>query len=191
MKFIILPLLLLASFNLYSEPIRNSDSDKSERNYVEKRILILSKNLDIQMMALADYKNLTTFCNDETYRETIFGLLDEIHNYHDILEEDLKTTTYNHSKRTIKRILNHMDKLDNKFNPEEFTGFFSEQCTFQTKIEKFADHYNAGFATHSYGGKVYAQEVVMYRYLKRLTKRVSSIKKHVAHFHIRRKVWEH
>lgn len=142
-------------------------------------------------MALSQYKNLKAFCTDDGYRKTIFSLLEEIHDYHDRLEEDLQATTYNHSKRTIKRILNHMDQLDAKFNQEDFTSFFSEQCSFQSKIEKFSDHYNAGFATHSYGGKVYAQEVVMYRYLKRLTKRVQCIKGHVEHFYIRRKVWEH
>lgn len=143
------------------------------------------------MMALSEYKNLKIFCSDDQYRETIFGLLEEIHDYHDMLEADLDTTNYIHSQRTIKRILVHMSKLDSKFNQKDFIYFFREQCTFQSKIEKNADHYNAGFATNSYGGKVYAQEVVMYRYLKRLTKRVQRIKKHVEHFYIRRKVWEH
>ena len=143
------------------------------------------------MMALSKYKNLKAFCSDDSYRQTIFTLLDEIHEYHDMLEKDLQATTYNHSKRTIERILSHMDRLDQKFNPDDFTDFFKEQCSFQSKIEKYSDHYKAGFGTHSYGGKVYAQEVVMYRYLKRLTKRVKSIKNHVEHFYFRRKVWEH
>lgn len=143
------------------------------------------------MMELSKYKNLKAFCNESSYRQTIFGMLDQIHEYHDMLEKDLQATTYNHSKRTIQRILNHMDKLDHKFNPESFTSFFKDQCSFQSKIEKYSDHYKAGFGTHSYGGRVYAQEVVMYRYLKRLTKRVKSIKRNVEHFYIRRKVWEH
>ena len=143
------------------------------------------------MMALSSYKNLQAFCEDYSYRQTIFNLLDQIHEYHDLLEGDLETTTYNHSRRTITRILRHMDKLDQKFNAEGFTSFFKEQCSFQFQIEKYSDHYRAGFGTHSYGGRVYAQEAVMYRYLKRLTRRVESIKKHVEHFYIRRKVWEH
>ncbi len=143
------------------------------------------------MMALSEYKNLKIFCQSDSYRATIFNLLEEIHLYHDILEDDLQKITYNHSKRTIKRMLAHMDKLDRHFNYDAFTDFFSEQCSFQSRIEKHSTHYSAGFATHSYGGKVYAQEVVMYRYLNRLTKRVEKIRKHVERFHIRRKVWEH
>lgn len=191
MKLIVIPFLIFTSLNLFSKDVHDLDFVKSERHLVEKKILLLSKSINIQMMALSEYRNLKVFCNDDSYRETIFGLLEEIHEYHNILEEDLQTTTYNHSKRTIRRILSHMDKLDEKFNQDDFTNFFSEQCGFQSSIEKYSEHYNAGFATHSYGGKVYAQEVVMFRYLKRLTKRVKRIKKHVEHFHIRRKVWEH
>jgi hypothetical protein len=186
MKAIVFSILLLASFNIHARRAHLSEPYK-----VEQRILLLSINLDVEMMALSKYKNLKAFCSDNSYRQTIFGMLDQIHEYHDMLEKDLQVTTYNHSKRTIERILNHMDKLDRKFNQDDFTSFFKEQCSFQTKIEKYSDHYKAGFGTHSYGGKVYAQEVVMYRYLKRLTKRVKSIKKHVEHFYIRRKVWEH
>ncbi len=186
MKVAIVSILLLISFNIQARR-----SHLSEPYRVEKRILLLSINLDAEMMALTKYKNLKTFCEEANYRKTIFNLLDEIHEYHDKLEVDLKETTYNHSKRTISRILKHMDKLENKFNEDDFTNFFKEQCSFQSRIEKYSDHYKAGFGTHSYGGQVYVQEVVLYRYLKRLTKRVESIKRHVEHFYIRRKVWEH
>ncbi|WP_425392092.1 hypothetical protein [Ekhidna sp.] len=186
MKSIIASLLCLVSLNLVAKR-----AHLSEPYNVEKRILVLSLKLDKEMMALSKYKNLKEFCNDDNYRQTILGLLDHIHDYHDMLEEDLQATTYDHSKRTISRILNHMDKLDKKFNPSDFTGFFREQCSFQSRIEEYSDHYKAGFGTHAYHGKVYAQEVVMYRYLKRLTKRIKRIKKHVEYFYIRRRVWEH
>ncbi len=177
-------LILLASIKLYG-------NRGFEPYTVEKKILILSIHLDAEMMSLSRYKNLKAFCSDISYRQAIFGLLDQIHEYHDMLEKELQITTYNHSKRTISRILRHMDHLDRKFNPDDFTNFFKEQCSIQSTIEKYSDHYKAGFASHSYGSKVYAQEVVMYRYLKRLTKRVKRIKRHVEHFYIRRKVWEH
>ncbi|SNT27603.1 hypothetical protein SAMN05421640_3114 [Ekhidna lutea] len=184
MRLAIISILLFGSINIYG--------NKSYEPYtVEKKILILSIHLDAEMMDLSKYKNLKVFCNDNSYRETIFSLLDQIHTYHDMLEKELQITSYNHSKRTISRILRHMDHLDRKFNPDDFTGFFREQCSIQSKIEKYSDHYKAGFASHSYGSKVYAQEVVMYRYLKRLTKKVKRIKRHVEHFYIRRKVWEH
>ncbi|MEP1035560.1 hypothetical protein [Ekhidna sp.] len=182
-------ILSFATANLYATSA--SEVDLSEPYRVEKKIIVLSANLDVEMMALSRYRNLKIFCNDDSYRRTIFSLLDQIHEYHDMLEADLQSTTYNHSKHTITRILKHMDRLDSKFNSDDFTEFFSDQCSFQSRIEKYSDHYKAGFATHSYGGKVYAQEVVMYRYLKRLTRRVKNIKKHVEHFYIRRKVWEH
>ncbi|MEQ9468033.1 MAG: hypothetical protein RLN88_11515 [Ekhidna sp.] len=187
MKIVSSVILLVSSFGLYANVKYNS----YEPYKVEKRILVLSIHLDAEMMALAKYKNLKSFCSNASYRHAIFELLDQIHEYHDMLEKDLKSTTFNHSRRTIERILKHMDHLDRKFNPDDFTSFFREQCSFQSKIEKYSDHYKAGFGTHSYGGRVYAQEVVMYRYLKRLTKRVNRIKRHVEHFYMRRKVWEH
>lgn len=169
----------------------NSVSETSEPFYTEKKIIELSDNWHRKMMTLSKYQNLKAFCSDDQYRQLVFELLDDIHRYHDILEIELQTTQYNHSKRTIQRILKHMDKLDEKFKPADFTLFFREQCMLQSQIEKNANHYKAGFGTHSYGGKVYTQEVEMYRYLKRLTRRISSIESHVSHFYMKRKVWEH
>lgn len=180
---LIVPLFAISSGNV-------DKSSEAEAYKVQWRIMVLSKKVHVEMMELSRYKNLKTFCNDDSYKETIFSLLDQIHTYHDLLEEDLKTTSYNHSRRTIKRLLRHMDKLDEKFNAEEFSDFFSDQCTFQTRIEKHSKHYSAAFSSHSYGSRVYAQEVVMYRYLKRLTRRIRRIKKHVEGFYVKRKKWE-
>ncbi|MEO9474870.1 MAG: hypothetical protein ABJG41_05035 [Cyclobacteriaceae bacterium] len=167
------------------------ESDKAERYKVEKRVLALSARINVEMMALAEYKNLKTFCNDDSYRETIFLLLEQIHRYHDMLEIDLQSTTYNHSQRAIKRILKHLEKLEKKYNPTYFEDFFDDQCRFQSNIEEHSTHYKAAFGTHSYGSRVYAQEVSMYRYLKTLTRRVQRVKNHVEHFYIMRQVWEH
>lgn len=168
-----------------------SKPDNTNRYKVEKRVLALSARINVEMMALAEYKNLKTFCNDDTYRETIFLLLEQIHQYHDMLEADLQSTKYNHSQRVIKRILKHLEKLENKYNPTFFEGFFADQCRFQSQIEENSTHYRAAFGTHSYGSRVYAQEVSMYRYLKTLTKQVQRVKHHVEHFYIMRQVWEH
>lgn len=142
------------------------------------------------MMTLSEYKGLKTFCRNDVQRQIIFNLLDEIHQYHDTLEEELRSTTYNHSRRTIKRILKHIDKIEEKYHPEDFAQFFTEQCELQTKINQNSDHYSAGFGTHSFGGKVYTQEVEIYRYLKRLSRRIERVKKHVESFYIHRLVWE-
>jgi hypothetical protein len=180
---IISPLLVFSSGNV-------NKKSESEAYSVQWRIMVLSKKVNVEMMELSRYKNLKTFCSDDSYKETIFSLLDQIHTYHDLLEEDLHTTHYNHSRRTIKRLLRHMDKLDEKFNTEEFADFFKDQCSFQSQIEKHSKHYSAAFSSHSYGSRVYAQEVVMYRYLKRLTRRIQRIKKHVEGFYVRRNKWE-
>ncbi|MEP4533188.1 MAG: hypothetical protein ABJ004_08880 [Cyclobacteriaceae bacterium] len=168
-----------------------SEPDNTNRYKVEKRVLALSARINAEMMALAEYKNLKVFCNDDTYRETIFVLLEQIHWYHDILEDDLQSTKYNHSQRVIKRILKHLEKLEKKYNPAFFEDFFEDQCRFQSQIEENSTHYRAAFGTHSYGSRVYAQEVSMYRYLKTLTRRVERVKHHVEHFYIMRQVWEH
>ena len=156
----------------------------------ETIIIKLSDNWNEKMLVMADYEELKTFCSSDAERELIFNLLDEIHYHHNQLEKELKTTSYNHSRRVIKRILRHMDKLEQKYHPEEFSTFFSEQCALQTKVEGKADKYSQGFGTHSYSGVVYVQEVQTYRYLKRMTRRIERIKDHVAHFYLRRQIWE-
>lgn len=156
----------------------------------ERKILSLSKSWKAKMMALTNYKGLRDFCSDDELRMDIFNQLAEIHHYHDMLENELKSSGYNHSSRTIKRILRHIERLERKYHPEDFADFFSEQCSLQSKIQKNSSHYSAGFGSHSYSGKVYAQEVEMYRYLKGLSKKIEKIKMHVEDFYIGRKVWE-
>jgi hypothetical protein len=156
----------------------------------EKKIISLSENWADQVIEMTNSSVLKAFCRNDVQQQSIFSLLDEIHYHHDVLEEELRSTTFNHSRRYITRILKHMDKLDEKYHPDEFAEFFGEQCLLQTKIEKKSHQYRSGFGGHSYTGKVYAQEVVTYRYLKRLTKRISRIKKNVEHFYMRRLVWE-
>lgn len=175
----ILVLILTSTTSLFSDPY-----------FTEKKILSLSENWKEEVYFLAEYSSLKTLCVDQEQRVSIYSLLETIHEYHDELYTDLQTTKYNHSKRTIKRILREIDRLEEKYNPEKFSDFFQEQCSLQYKIEKGSDHYKAGFGVHSYDGKVYAQETEIYRYLKRLTKRIDRIKKHVAHFYMRRTVWE-
>ncbi|XOV94857.1 MAG: hypothetical protein ACFHWX_09145 [Bacteroidota bacterium] len=156
----------------------------------EKKIISLSDNWSQQVVTISSSKGLRTFCSNDDERYVIFKLLDEIHFYHDQLEAELKTTDFNHSKRQIRRILKHMEKIDEKYHPMEFSRFFREQCALQTKLDKKSDQYEASFGYHTYNGKVYVQEVQIQRYLKRLTKSIDRIKEDVEHFYIRRVVWE-
>ncbi|WP_421878834.1 hypothetical protein [Marinoscillum sp.] len=190
MKLASVIVLLSISIPLFAESWSRSDADKSEPYLIERKILTLSAQVHVELIALYEYQNLKTFCNDDSYKESIFDMLDEIHEYHDLLEEDLRLTTYRHSQRTIRRLLKHMDRLDEKHNPDKFSRFFETQCSFQVKIESNARHYSAAFSSHSYSSRVYAQEVVMYRYLRRLTRRVQKIRKHVEHFYTKKRIWE-
>jgi hypothetical protein len=149
----------------------------------ERTIIELAQSWHEQMQLLSESKVLVGFCASKVDQQTIFNLLDEIHHYHDLLEADLESTPYNHSRRTIRRILKEIDKLSTDFPPEDFAEFFREQCWLRSRTEKKARTYNTGFGTHSYGGQVHTQEAVTEWYLNRLTRRISRIKRHVEHFH--------
>lgn len=182
--------LTVAYLSIYP-PAFATEANSTEKYRMEKEIMDLSDDLHQEIMALSSYGNLKSFCQNRQYRSTIYQLMDQLHEYHDKLEADLLDSTFSHSKGTIKRILRHMDRLDAKYNRAAFTDFFAESCSFQNKIEKNSNHYKAGFGTHSYSGKVHTQEVMMYRYLKRLNRKVNRIKKHVEHLYIKQKVWRH
>lgn len=186
--------ILLRSFTVYlftllllgNSAIVNANTIRD----TEKKIISLSDDWNQQVGAIVDNNGLRTFCSNDDERYVIFQLLDEIHYYHDLLEEDLKTTNYNHSKRQIKRILKHMEKIDEKYHPMEFARFFREQCDLQTKLDKNSDQYDSSFGYHTYNGKIYVQEVEIQRYLKNLNKSIDRIKEDVEQFYIRRVVWE-
>ena len=156
----------------------------------ERTIIRLSQDWHKEMMIVAEYEGLKSFCSNDLQRQIISSLLDEIHYYHDVLEADLQSTTYNHSGRTIRRLLKEIDKFNAEYHPEDFADFFREQCWLRSRTEKNAKRYNTGFGTHSYGGMVYSQEVVADWYLKRLSKKIGRIQKHVEHFYIQRIVRE-
>lgn len=180
LKLCSLTLVLLFSIqNLSADPFAT-----------ERTIIRLSQDWHEEMMIVAEYNGLKSFCNNDVQGQTIFSLLDEIHYYHDVLEADLQSTAYNHSSRTIRRLLKQIDKFNAEYRPRDFADFFREQCWLRSRTEKKAKFHNTGFGTHSYGGTVYAQEVVTDWYLKRLSKRIGRIKKYVEDFYVQRMVWE-
>lgn len=158
---------------------------------LEMRILRVSAQWKDEMHKLTEYHGLRSFCEEANYRNEVFALLHEIHAYHDELERVLKDPISAHSNRVARRLIRHLDHLEKHYNVHAFKLFFREQCGLQKKIEDKAKHYSAGFGVHSYGGKIYAQEVDMYRYINKLTRKISRIRRHVAHFYRRKPVWDH
>ncbi len=157
----------------------------------ERAIIQLSHNWQKEMMMVSEYKGLKSFCDDNAKRLSVIRLLDEIHHHHELLETELRSTGYAHSHRTIGRILKQMDKLSEEHHPKAFAEFFREQCWIRYRTEKNSKAYNTGFGTHSYGGRIYEQEMVANWYLKRLSKRIGRIQKLVEHFYRQRMAWEH
>jgi len=158
---------------------------------LEARVIALAGHWEREMALLTQYHGLASFCESADHREGVYGLLDEIHNYHGLLYQELLETTHHHSARTIRRILKHLVKLEEDYSIQNFNAFFGERCKAQTELEAMARQYKSGFGMHSYDGKIHVLEIEMHRYLKTLTKRISKVKKHVSQFYARRQVWEY
>ena len=158
---------------------------------LEARVIALAGHWEKEMALLTQYHGLASFCQSADHREGVFGLLDDIHNYHGLLYQELLETTHHHSARTIRRILKHLDKLEANYNIQSFNAFFGERCEAQRVLETMARQYKSGFGMHSYDGKIHVLEIEMHRYLKTLTKRISKVKKHVSRFYVRRQVWDY
>ncbi|RED97911.1 hypothetical protein [Marinoscillum furvescens] len=158
---------------------------------LEMRISRVTSQWKSEMQKLTEYQGLKSFCEQSAYRRQVIAMLHEIHAYHDELEKLLTSPHSAHTTRVARRLIRHLDHLEEHYNVHAFKLFFHDQCGLQQKIERRSAHYKAGFGVHSYSGKVYAQEVEMYRYIKKLTRKIVRIRKHVGHFYRRKPAWDH
>ncbi len=157
---------------------------------IEHKIIELASNWKEESKRLTEYVGLSGFCMDGDYRNVVYGLLNEIHSYHAILYQGLLETSNHHDQKKMHEVLDEIEKIEGNYNMESFNDFFRERCYAQADLEKRLNHYKAGFGVHSYYGKIYVMEEELNRYLKKFSKSIIKVKKHLKHLHME-KVADH
>lgn len=151
---------------------------------LRNKIIALSTSWEEESKKLIKYKGLAGFCNDSEFRTTYYDLLKEIHHYHAMLYEELIRTSDQHDQKKMKKVLEEIEIIEQDYNIERFNDFFKERCYDQKDLERNSKQHLSGFGVHSYHGKIYVMEEELRRYIEKLTKRISKVKKHIKHLHL-------
>lgn len=151
---------------------------------LRSKIISLSISWEEESKKLIEYRGLSGFCNDLEFRNDYYDLLKEIHQYHGMLYEQLIRTSDQHDQRKMNKVLEELEIIEKDYNIVSFNDFFRERCYDQKDLEKNTRQHQSGFGTHSYHGKIYVMEEELRRYIEKLTKRITKVKKHIRHLHL-------
>ncbi|XOV93459.1 MAG: hypothetical protein ACFHWX_01865 [Bacteroidota bacterium] len=151
---------------------------------LRSKIISLSITWEEESKKLVQYKGLSGFCNDLEFRTSYYDLLKEIHQYHGLLYEQLIRTSDQHDQKKMNKVLEELEFIEKDYNIISFNDFFRERCYDQQDMEKNTRQHKSGFGVHSYHGKIYVMEEELRRYIEKLTKRITLVKKHIRHLHL-------
>ena len=166
-------MLLLGGF------LVNAQTETDER--LDDKIDQITYDWDLEADKLSSYEGLQNLCTDETYRQKIFSLLNDIHHYDTVLYGVLIKLQKTSKDKEIVKALKDIKKFEKEYNTKSFIHFMNEECKVLIDIEKHADDTRNEVGYTSYSGQVYLLETELFRYVKHVTDRVDKIRKHVHH----------
>lgn len=168
-------------FLLSSIPFSASAQEESLGEAIDR----ITYAWDTESIDLEEYAGLSKFCKDSEYRESVIGMMDEIHHFDSVLYEKAKIAQARSEDKEIKKLIKIIENFEGKYSPKNFITFLKEECKGQKELEKNSEDLATAMGEESLDGQIYVIEVEMQRYIKHLTKRVDNIRKHVHHLHIK------
>ncbi|MFY0690040.1 MAG: hypothetical protein JXQ90_22905 [Cyclobacteriaceae bacterium] len=163
----------------------NGSSIAQESVSVGRTLDQLTFTWDNEAISLSTYEGLRKFCQDETYRVDVIQLLNEIHHYDSILYQRALVAKTKSSDREIVKLIHEIESFEEEYSSKKFIHFLHQECNAQKSLEKDSDNLKRDIGQDSYDSQVYLIEVEIQRYVKHVTKRVDSIKKHINHLHVK------
>lgn len=145
-------------------------SIEDEYRFVTEKWLEVSDNLK-------EYEGLSDYCNNEDYQRFTMEILTLLHEYNDVVYEiltDPYTDKYS-SQQEYAKILKDIKKFESKEVREAFKEFMDDNCAFLGDLEADKNHLTKRSTRYSFSGQLYVMETMIYRFLKRIDKRVVSI----------------
>jgi len=149
------------------------------------RVDNLTYDWDKESKTISNYTGLLAFCNNLEYRNSIIELLNEIHHIDSVLYERAKQASKRSSNSEIEKLIKDIEKFESQYSMRKFLVHLKEECVTQKEIEKNKVYTKNEVGEESYDGQILLLENELHKYIKHITKRVDTIRKHVHHLHIK------
>ena len=147
---------------------------------IGEEIETLTYEWDNESTGLETYDGLSKFCADANYRDEIVSTLKGIHHFDSMLYLVIQKKVRFGGDAEMKNTLKDIEKLQNQFSISEFLSFLSDECRARKEIENNMKKYG-----EDVDGDVYMLEVELQKYIKKVTKQVDMIRKHVHHLGVK------
>lgn len=140
---------------------------------------------DTESKTMETYDGLLQFCKDKAYRDGVIEILDQIHHYDSVLYERAQAASKKSDDKEIKKLIKEIESFEDEYSMKGFIAFLYEECKAQSALEKNSKDLKGTSGSDGYDSQVYMLEIELQKYVKHITKRVDSIRKHVHHLGVK------
>jgi hypothetical protein len=132
---------------------------------------------------LKSYKGLSEYCQDAALKSHTGYVLGTIHRYDSVLLAQINDPSSNLRSKDAGKILKEIEAFERKHSMQDFNAMFVENCADWRKLERTKSRTYSASGVHSYDSQVLNLEMILYRYLNRIDKKLISLEDHLDFIH--------
>ncbi|MEQ6121441.1 hypothetical protein [Reichenbachiella sp. MALMAid0571] len=175
-------LVLIVAGIIYAASVQAQDhtvgSIEKQYEHLASRWLEISDEIKV-------YQGLGKFCNDPGYQQNSINILESLHHYNavvfDILN-DPETDKYQDQK-VFKNTIRDIEKFEETHETEKFIDFMDDNCTYLNELETNKANLLKQSQMYSFDGRIFILETLLYRFMRRIDKKVVSIDNNIHLIH--------
>lgn len=165
--------------------VSNAQSQNHAVGSIEKQYEYLTdKWLEISD-EIKEYKGLIKYCNDPNYQQNSINVLESLHHYNAVVFEILNdsTTDKYSGQKAFKNTLKDIDKFESSHKSKKFISFMDDNCDYIQELETNKMKLLKQSQMYSFDGRIFVLETMLYRFMKRIDKKVVSIDDNIHMIH--------
>lgn len=134
---------------------------------------------------LKSYEGLSAYCQDAAFKSHTRYVLGTIHRYDSVLLAQINDPSSNLRSKEAQKITKEIEAFERKHSMQDFNDMFSENCADWRNLEDTKSRTYSASGVHSFDSQVLHLEMIMYRYLNRIDKKLVSLEDHLGFIHPR------
>jgi len=165
--------------------VSNAQSQNHAVGSIEKQYEYLTdKWLEISD-EIKEYKGLSKYCNDPGYQQNSIIVLESLHHYNAVVFEILNdsTTDKYSGQKAFKNTLKDIEKFESSHKSEKFISFMNDNCDYIQELETNKMKLLKQSQMYSFDGRIFILETMLYRFMKRIDKKIVSIDDNIHMIH--------
>ncbi|MCY4419312.1 MAG: hypothetical protein OXB93_05660 [Cytophagales bacterium] len=139
------------------------------------------KEWDIMAEEISDYRGLSFYCTNAEYRENVMYILDTIHHLDSLLYKALEKKARISSNRELRTTIKEIDRLENKYKPQNFIRKLNDDCRERRYLEKNYKKLRNDLGMESYDGRALIVENDAATYVYHIKRLTDLVDKHIHH----------